>query len=264
MHRESVAQLRRVVVTFISDQRLRRRIKHSVITRITEEWPKLDNSCYNDKVTHLLNYLSVDGHWGGEETIVAVMEIFNVSIKVYFENDMVQNFMQSSNATTQALEIFYRFQTGSRSVYNHYDSVIAAELIAPIQVSARNRRLSTNQTVDATSSNDSWLIAPVMSPKTSGNRVPNMSICDKIEIIRPTETKPNTRGISTNNQVPMKPRLGTLRLCSYNVRGCNELGKRNQVDAILYDRYRLPARNQAYGWHFQVRSLLLGTMLRRK
>lgn len=33
-----------------------------------------------------------------------------------------------------------------------------------------------------------------------------------------------------------RPRVGSLRTCSYNVRGCNELDKRNQIDAALHAR----------------------------
>lgn len=55
------------------------------------------------------------------------MEIFNVSVKVYYENSMVMTFMPSSNTPDRTLQMFYRQQYGSTTVYNHYDSIMDTE-----------------------------------------------------------------------------------------------------------------------------------------
>lgn len=120
-----------------------------MISRVCEEWPHL--ACFHDQLNYLLTYLNVYGHWGWEETIVAAMEIFNLSIRVCYECSMVQTF----NAPDQSLKMFYRLRTGSQSFYNHYDSVMdIAPLVAATLPSIDNVTNSYDITSDLSSSAD--------------------------------------------------------------------------------------------------------------
>lgn len=64
IHRNAITNLRNAVVDFVWEWRQMLKIRHAVITRVDEEWPRLSSAHYEDKVTQLLEYLRVNGHWG--------------------------------------------------------------------------------------------------------------------------------------------------------------------------------------------------------
>lgn len=104
---------------------------------------------------------------------------------------MVVTFMPASNAPIMTLCIFYRLQLGSSTNYNHYDSVIHVEPL--------------NQPVPSALTNDE-------EHQTMNDDKPSIT-----EESTATHSRPV---VNANHQ--NKPREDVLRLCTYNVRGCNE------------------------------------------
>lgn len=137
------------------------RIYNAITTRVRNEWPTRTGEHYDVQARILLEYLSGDTHWGGEETIVAVMEIFNVAVAVYYDHDMVQEFRTRSNAPHRTLNIFYRLSPGSRNNFNHYDSVLSVEPFRPGMV----RHPVPDAPIDLTGSSD------MPEPKSASNAI---------------------------------------------------------------------------------------------
>lgn len=133
-HREAVANLGQDVVTFLWTNKDLTKVRHAVMTRISDEWPSLRRASYEAKLNTVLGYLQVSGHWGGEETLVAVMELFQVSITVYYQDSMVSTFVPISGTPIKDLKVFYSLKFGSRTEYNHYDSVSRVDRIDRIDM----------------------------------------------------------------------------------------------------------------------------------
>lgn len=107
-HTNATTRLRTVITEYIWNNRYSSRITNAIITRINDEWPTHKTAPYDTKVSIVLAYLRTIGHWGGEETIVAVMELFNVAIKIYYQFNMTQEYRPQNNSPTRLLQTFHR------------------------------------------------------------------------------------------------------------------------------------------------------------
>lgn len=105
-----VTNLRREVIAHLWAHRHETRIRHAVTTRISEEWPDAASQAYENQLLTLLDYLKGNGHWGGEETLIAIMGMCSVSIEVYYEGGMLQTFAPAAGIPTRALRILYSYR----------------------------------------------------------------------------------------------------------------------------------------------------------
>lgn len=128
LHIQRVQILRQLVASHIAEQASEPfgRLQSAIISRTCEEWPQLRNAAFETQAFRLAEYLRVDGHWGGEEAIVAVVDLFNVAVEIFYERHFQCTFFPTSNAPIKTLRIAYRLQPGSVDNFNHYDSVLSA------------------------------------------------------------------------------------------------------------------------------------------
>lgn len=228
-HREAVASLRREVVAFLWANKGLTKVRHAVITRISDEWPYLRDANYSDKLAKVLGYLQGDGHWGGEETLISVMELYNVSVTVYYQNSMVQTFVPASGLPLKDLKIYYKLKLGSLYDYNHYDSVSSADRII---VPPAMNLLAVVEVVQPHKAEPMAVkeAKPNESPLPIGQKV------GVLDVDKPGLENQPVVALGLSGSDVEKPRLGFLRIGSYNVQGCNELCKRDLIDSTLHAR----------------------------
>lgn len=84
-HSEKVRGLRCEVVNYLRANSRETRVKNCIICRISEDLPQFSGQDYPSQVIAFTDFLSKDGNWGGEETVMAVSNIFKANITIYFE-----------------------------------------------------------------------------------------------------------------------------------------------------------------------------------
>lgn len=227
-HLAGTTRLREVIVMYIWDNRNNMRITNAIIARISDEWPTSNSLSYEDKVRLVLSYLSVSGNWGGEESLVAFMEIFNMAVSVYYQQSMVLQFRPRSNEPLRNLAIFYRLRPGYRNTYNHYDSVVE---VVPRKRGAISQP-ANSQTIDM-NKEDSQHTQSSMLPIGSstpilpelvngiGNGIHHELSLDRLSIEQISQC-------SVHQKNMMEIRIGC-----WNVRGANQELKRTAIDDFL-------------------------------
>lgn len=182
-----------------------------------------------------------------KQLIVEVMEIFNVAIKVHYEGNMLQEFRPRANTPSRALEIFYRL--GHNGVYNHYDSVVAAELM---QRDTPAHSMD-NSMIDLTTDNKTLLVPPTIENSsrakelslTRNDNQPYQLDQSKNNVINLTSITPmdqlthiSSQNLTSNSQLALsitahRSTWPSIRIGTWNVRGCNDREIRKSMDEYL-------------------------------
>lgn len=71
--------------------------------------------------------LPKNGYWGGQETLLAVSDIFKVNIIVFLENELFMVINREGSMYKKTISVAYRFSDVDNRVRNHYDSVTDIE-----------------------------------------------------------------------------------------------------------------------------------------
>lgn len=119
---EVVAGFRKEVVMYLRRNSEMLRLKHCIISRIANEFPLLVCKSNGEKVLLLTDYLLLQGKWGGEETIIATTEMFNIAVNVFYESGNPILFNPSIGMPHGMLNVVYRLAGYGVGIYNHYDS----------------------------------------------------------------------------------------------------------------------------------------------
>lgn len=119
-HAQGIRQLRREVVQHM--KRNRERFEPGIIYAIQEE-ARRNLNVQEKHIIEFFEKLEFGDLWGGEETIVAVSEIWDCKIEVYEEDGPISSY-NDSGVAHKLLRIAFRKSRGGRRIRNHYDSVI--------------------------------------------------------------------------------------------------------------------------------------------
>lgn len=109
-HKEKVCGHRREVVNYIRTHASEDRVNNCIICRNLDDLPHLSSSNYESQVRGLIDFLSVEGNWGGEETVLAASNIFKTDIIIHFEKGNPIKISPHNALTILVINIVYRLQ----------------------------------------------------------------------------------------------------------------------------------------------------------
>lgn len=83
------------------------------------------NFIYQDEVNKFLKQLSKDGFWGGEETIMAVSEMWAADNTIFYEKGRNYVIKTQREVALKQIQIVHRLKNknSTNREYNHYDSL---------------------------------------------------------------------------------------------------------------------------------------------
>lgn len=206
-YKAAVLNLRNEVVNYLRQNCEITRIKNCIISRIADEFPQYNLSNYQDKVTRFTRFLSINNNWGGEETIIACVEMMNISLNIHYELGAPRLFNPTIGTSSRTINIVYRLAGTDRHIYNHYDSVLNSSSSRVDGVPLSKRSLSYDDLVDSIQ-NKARLGDYSLRNQSQGS--------DQFSI--------DGDGVDD---------VSFLNLCSLNVRGCNKDDKRDAIDLTL-------------------------------
>lgn len=121
-HREKVRGLRREVVEYLRVNAWETRVRNCIICRIFDDLPQFSGQDYPSQVRAFTDFLSKDGNWGGEETVMAVANIFKANITIHFEKGASIVCVPHNGMAITSIKIVYRLQ--DKGHQSDYDSLV--------------------------------------------------------------------------------------------------------------------------------------------
>lgn len=221
-------RLRDIVVRSVWDNRQMTRIRNAILSRVSDEWPTQVNANYDQQVRTVLQNLQLDGFWGGEETITAVMEIFNVSIKIFYQNDMTQELSPISHTPTKQLRLFFRLRSGSRNVYNHYDSILSEVAIYTNNLAIPINGIEIDLTNEGNETASTTKKEKTLIQEKSQHQNQLSHETNKISSQQMAKSASIDLSITAHS-----PNWPNIKIGTWNVRGCNEEVKRRNMDEYI-------------------------------
>lgn len=216
-HSQAVRQLRSDVADYLREDL--ERFTPGIIYAIQEESRK-DIVVHEGLIREFLEKLEKGNMWGGEETIVAVSELWRCKIEVYEEEGPVSSY-NDSGVAHKLLRIAFRKNLGSRSSRNHYDSVV--------QKFAMNRYVyaegTDSQGQEPSSEGTEERLQPAVSQIGSWQ-----------QRARQGESQISAHSLPVEQPVGEKDRAEKIKFASWNVRGCSDAEKREALRGSLRQR----------------------------
>lgn len=215
-HGEGIISLRRMIVEHIKQNA----DKYQPCLRQTvaeEGWNR--NIGTDQAVEEFLNRLESGREWGGEESISAASEILRCRIDVYQEEGPIikYNLAEGANKT---LRIAYRLPRSvisrmSSRTRDHYDSIDRIIIC----------RAMENTNTQASDSGNQY-IPPI----------PQLQIWQQNAIPNDLQISQRTIPLSMNQDASQSTETDrtTLKIANWNVRGCSEREKREELDLCFH------------------------------
>lgn len=147
-----------------------------------------------------------DGFWLGQEALVAASEIFEVAILVIVQDGTKYSFGEQY-ADNGTLKVFY----SGFPIPNHYDSVL--------EITNATGRTGDRKKIE----------------EMSENKIKTIEIADKQKIVNnDTIEDINTDGNDGRQEVVLTQKdRRVVKIVSWNIRGCRNDSKREEIDEVL-------------------------------
>lgn len=216
-HKEKVRSLRREVVNYIRIHALEDRVKNCIICRTWDDLPHLSSSNYETQIREFTDFLSVEGNWGGEETVLAASNIFKTDIIIHFEKGNPIKVSPQNAPTVMVISIVYRLQDKNSPTlcYNHYDSLVE------LQTDETEERKDMSKPTFSNSQQTNASL-PFVSLNSYNSDIQALQEEGQVNL---WQLKVSTPKIDSKDPV--------AEISSWNVRGCNQPCKRSEIDQIL-------------------------------
>lgn len=120
IHQAMTMTLREMVVSYIEANRNDPTFNMLINNRMIEEFPEWLELSNDLSTRRFLDMLAQDGFWGGEETCMAIAQMFDCAINIHHEKGHVETIHQENDAPIRTINIVYSGPTNS---WNHYDSL---------------------------------------------------------------------------------------------------------------------------------------------
>lgn len=285
-HKEKVRGLREEVSNFIFTHAWEDRYRNCIVCRIAEEMPHWVNLNYSSQVRKFIDFLSTDGNWGGEETIMAVSNMYMANITIHYEKGSRITIPPHGQNPIRSLNIVYRLQNKYSNIYqyNHYDSLAETHTPQTNENIAAKRKLPKTLTpvIQDKPSIKSPRVEPVTprvepttprvgkvssihtraakpTPPKETNLISPAPVLNSSQSTLLTQALPSFNSLKSYNSdiqhlqsaaqvnqptifylTPKEEKRNKMQqitenimVASWNVRGCNQAIKRDEIDHIL-------------------------------